>query len=434
LVRSLLSILTAVVFAAALPALAAEGPTAGSAGVSICRHGMILYRDKPGAAWTVPEEKANLPADVLILGLPGAAVRSANGAVEVQLRADFDSPLPVLEPGIKLHANDKVDLDLTLDRGRIDLCNCKHRGPAHVLLHAWDKTWEVVLEKRGAHLAVELFGRWPPGSQFTLKPGPRDVPSADMLFLVLTRSVEVGYEGTHFAMKAPPGPAEIGWNNFAGMDPSPHRLDKAPAWANVRTDPEGVAELKKRLATRDRIADGFTKKPPEEVIDELIASKEPFDRRCGVVLAGAIDDLPHLGKILNEPGHQDLWDNTVMVLRHWLGRAPGQDQKLYAGLLKNGFKSVQAETVIEFLHGFSETDRERPETYQMLIDYLVCDRLAIRGLAYWHLRRLVPKADTIDYDPAAPMDELRKARAAFKKLLPPGKLPKDLASTAPKEN
>jgi hypothetical protein len=392
---------------------------------------MILYRDKPGAAWQVPEENAKLPAEVLILGVPGAAVKSANGAVEVQLRADFDSPLPVLEPGIVLHVNPKVDLDVTLDRGRIDLCNRKPHGPAHVVLHSWGKTWEVTLEKRGARLAVEVLGRWPGGSHFTMNPGPRDVPSADLLFLVLARGVEVSYEGTRFVLTAPPGPAVIGWNNFTGMDPSPQGLEKAPEWADVPTDPAGVARLKMRLATRDRIAKGFTKHPPEEVIDQLLASKEPFDRRCGVVMAGAIDDLPHLGKALSVPGQQDLWDNAVLVLRHWLGRAPGQDQRLYAGLLKHGYNEVQAETIIEFLHGFSETDLDRPETYQMLIDYLVCNKLAVRGLAHWHLRRLLPKADTIDYDPAAPPKELKKARDQFKKLLPPGKLPSYLTPPKP---
>jgi hypothetical protein len=408
---------------AVLPAAAADDTPAAVGGTALSRHGLIVYRDKPGGVWHVPEQKAKLPAEVLILGVPGAALEAVNGAVDVQLRADFDSPLPVLEPGVVLHANDKVDLDVTLQRGRIDLANHKATGPAHVLLHSWGKTWELTLEKPGAHVAVEVLGRWPAGSQFTLKPGPNDVPSANLLFLVLARRVEVAYEGTHYALTAPPGPAEIGWNNFAGMDRSPHYLEKAPAWADVPTDPAGVARLKMRLATRDRIAEGLTKKPPEEVVDDLIASKEPFDRRCGVVLAGGIDDLVHLGKILNQPGNLDLWDHTVMVLRHWLGRAPGQDQKLYEGLLKNGFKPVQAETIIEFLHGFSETDLDRPETYQMLIDYLACEKLAIRGLAYWHLRRLVPKADTIEYDPAGPADELRKARAEFKKLLPPGKVP-----------
>jgi hypothetical protein len=143
-----------------------------------------------------------------------------------------------------------------------------------------------------------------------------------------------------------------------------------------------------------------------------------------VFLAGALDDLPRLAKVLNEPGHQDMWNTAVIAFRHWLGREPGQDQKLYNRLVEIGTKPVQAESIIEFLHGFSEADLDRPETYQMLIDYLVSDRLALRGLAHWHLVRLVPKGDEIPYDPAASMDELKKAREAWKKLLPPGKLPR----------
>jgi hypothetical protein len=49
--------------------------------------------------------------------------------------------------------------------------------------------------------------------------------------------------------------------------------------------------------------------------------------------------------------------------------------------------------------------------------------LPIRALAYWHLYRLVPACRRLHYDPAAPLNERRKARDQWKKLIPPGTVP-----------
>jgi hypothetical protein len=131
-----------------------------------------------------------------------------------------------------------------------------------------------------------------------------------------------------------------------------------------------------------------------------------------------------MSKLIHESKHRDTWDNVVRVMRHWLGRAPGQDQRFYNGLIKaKGYTPVQAESLIEMLHGFKESERERPELYQMLIDYLVDGRTSMRGLAHWHLVRLVPAGKDIPYDPNAPKAELEKARKEWQKLVPPGKLP-----------
>jgi hypothetical protein len=415
----------ALIFAAsAALCCATAAHAADGAGTNQSRPGMLLSRAKPGDAWRVVDEKGSVPGDVLLIGLPGAIVTSANGGVEVHLRADFHSPLPVLEPALELHASDKADLDFALARGRVDVKNIKEKGAAHVHVRCWGATFDLTLEAPGARVALETLGRWPAGAPFTRKPGPHDVPSADLIFLVLSGEMDLAYEGTHYRMTAPPGPATIRWNNFGGLDRAPQALDKLPHWAELPTDPKELEEIEKKKATLAKIAAGFAAHPTGEVIDKLLASEEPFERRLGVLLSGALDDLPRLAKVLNQPGHQDMWDVAVVALRHWLGREPGQDLKLYDGLIKLGTKEVQAESIIEFLHGFSEADLDRPETYQMLIDYLVSDRLALRGLAHWHLIRLVPKADEVPYDPAGSMEELKKARDAFKKLLPPGKLPR----------
>src|SRR5205807_8180595 len=57
--------------------------------------------------------------------------------------------------------------------------------------------------------------------------------------------------------------------------------------------------------------------------------------------------------------------------------------------------SVQAETAVGLLHGFSRADLEQRETYETLIDYLGHARPAVRELAAWHLYRALPEAASI---------------------------------------
>ena len=84
---------------------------------------------------------------------------------------------------------------------------------------------------------------------------------------------------------------------------------------------------------------------------------------------------------------------------------------------------AQAETIMQLLHGLGEEDLEQPETYQALIRLLGSDRLAVRGLAHWHLYRLVPAGRKIGYDPLAAPERRAAALKRWQELIPPGKLP-----------
>jgi hypothetical protein len=131
-----------------------------------------------------------------------------------------------------------------------------------------------------------------------------------------------------------------------------------------------------------------------------------------------------LGAVLANAKHADTWDYGVRALRHWIGRGPGQDMKLYNGLIKEAKMSeLEAETVLQLLHSFGEDQLTHPELYEVLIDFLDHDKLAIRGLAHWHLYRLVPEGQKIAYSPLDPKESRMKPIQEWKKLIPPGKLP-----------
>ncbi len=104
--------------------------------------------------------------------------------------------------------------------------------------------------------------------------------------------------------------------------------------------------------------------------------------------------------------------------------APGQDQKLYRGLIeKRGYKPAEAASVLQLLHSFDDDELAHPELYEVLINYLGNDKLALRGLAHWHLIRLVPAGKKIAYDPHAAKEQRDRAIQEWRKLIPSGKLP-----------
>jgi hypothetical protein len=78
---------------------------------------------------------------------------------------------------------------------------------------------------------------------------------------------------------------------------------------------------------------------------------------------------------------------------------------------------------MQLLHGFGGKDLVRPETYDALINYLQHQKQAVRELAAWNLQLLVPQGKDIAYDASAAPEERGRAQAAWRKLIPEGKLP-----------
>jgi hypothetical protein len=222
-------------------------------------------------------------------------------------------------------------------------------------------------------------------------------------------------------LKEPPGPALIQWDNTTGSTPTPEILQKLPDW--VKSD-DSSELAKKRKAILEEARQLIVKKGVGPAIDELVESDDPLKRRLAVYAMGATDDLGRLGAALAAAKHPDVWENGVLALRHWIGRGTGQDMKLYQAMLKETkFSEKQAGTVMQLLHSFGEDDMAQPETYEVLIMNLNHDKLAIRGLAHWHLVRMVPEGRKIPYSPLDPKEKREKAIEEWKKLVPEGKLP-----------
>jgi uncharacterized protein (TIGR03000 family) len=386
--------------------------------------GSMLRREGEGKPWQVVDENETLYTGDTILALPMSVLQSKDGAVHLTVRSDLSGtdPMPIFETVYVLHEPKDVSLDFTLERGRIELSNEKKTGEANVVAHIRDQMRTLTLTEPGTRVVLEIYSHWPPGVPFRKEQKPGEGPALMLAVIVLKGEVLSRCPDRTCRLTEPPGPALIVWDSIAGNDITPLKVEKLPEWAVDDGSSEKAKEKKARI---ERIRKMIATKPIGEALDELIASDDVNDRRVAVFAMGALDDLPRLAKVLQTSRREDVWDNGVLALRHWIGRAPGQDQKLIEGLRKNNTKmtEVQAETILQLLHSFGDNAISHPEWYETMIDYLDHHLLAMRGLAYWHLSRVVPEGRKFGYHPLDSKEQREKAIAEWRKLIPPGKLP-----------
>jgi len=350
-------------------------------------------------------------------------VEGNNGAVRLLLQgsAGGDPRLPIIESAIVLHSGADVDLDISLLRGRVDVVNRKAKGEARVQVRGREGPLEIRLLEPGTRVALVLCGRWLPGVPFRKDAKPEQKPAPAFILLVLNGAIEIKTAKHQFAMHAPPGPALLEGDDPGNTDPTPRRLDQLPDWASVKTDND---DFKKVKAALDHFQDLARKKSVPAALDQLLQSDNPVERKVALAMLGATDDLERLAQSLTNARAPDIWENSVQVARQWIGREPGQDQKLYQVLIdRHKLSAAQAETVLQLLHDFGDDALNQPETYEGLLDLMESDQLAIRGLAHWHLYRLVPAGRKIGYDPTAVAEKWAQAVREWRKLIPAGKLP-----------
>jgi hypothetical protein len=384
----------------------------------LSKDGTVLARTKPGQDWRTVSSKGELNTGDLLVGLPGAVLENSTGTVQLTLLTDFDknSPYPILEAAVALHASPDYDLDFTLDRGRVDVINHKQKGPARVRIRFHNQQWEATLTEPGARIALELYGRWAKGVPFRKNPGPKDVPAADLLLLVRKGKVELQHGSCFHVLTEPPGPALLQWDSNDTVEETPHKLEKLPGWAATE---ESESERAQRIKTTiEKLRKKIVESSALEATRASAKSEDPNERATGVITMGALDDLEGLSEVFTATKYPDAWDRAVVVVRHWLGRKPGQDQILYQRLIeKRGYKPAQAAGIMQFLHSFGDAELAQPELYTTLARYLTNDVLGIRGLAHWHLVRHVPSGKSIGYNPLDPKEQRDKAAEQWKKLI-----------------
>ncbi|MCI0380745.1 MAG: hypothetical protein L0215_24440 [Gemmataceae bacterium] len=379
-----------------------------------------LFAKGAGPNWQALKAGDAVKPGVHLVAMPQSEIVSANGAVQVMMLADIGQrgPLAVLESGLSLNQAKDADLDFTLERGLVVFYNKKKAGAAKVRVRFGAESWLFTLHDPETRVGIEIFGRVPAGIPTDL--ATIEPPTLEVVGIAIIGEAFLDQGDRGVGLKSPPGQALFHWDSTE-KKLSVQRLDKHPGTLVKPFDDRENKLFKEICAACSHL---FHEKGLSAWLRELNEAAGKQQRLTGITLAGALDELAVVHDVLATSKHADSRAHAVLVMRHWLGREPGQVQKFYNALTKEkGLTDVQARSALQLLIGFDEEEKGRPETYDMLIQYLRHSKQAVRELAHWHLVRLVAKGKDIPYDAAAPEAERQKGYESWRSLIPEGRLP-----------
>jgi hypothetical protein len=338
--------------------------------------------------------------------------------------------IPLYESSVTLRVPPQgFDTDVELHRGRLKLTNSTSRPEAKVRLRFAGEVWDLTLVGDSAELLCDRINRYTEAMPFS--PADNAEKPQTELFIACLKGagrVTIGYRPP-FELTPPPGKAWLLWDNKGSGAPEVAELPAAPP---VWSDKLPTTEPSKGMATRmqqalTELSQRLSK--PGAGLQVALAEARQSPQLASAVLSvfslSGIDGAAELIDALDDPNNQVIRGVAQAVLRHWCAQRSENDRQLYALLQEDkGYTKGQAEELMQLLHGFPDEDRRNPAIYEKLFDALGSNKLPLRQLAYDALARLDPDGPAkTRFDPAGEPSARELGLDAWKRRIPPGKLP-----------
>jgi hypothetical protein len=288
-------------------------------------------------------------------------------------------------------ANGKLDLDLTLRRGRIVLSTTRSDRPTrirlryhnpvkkdkleHVDISLLDKNTEVLIERT----CLPYFLTGYESNWKDLKHPDRMGPVANLAIVALAGRIQVKVkELPPFSLDPPPGQALLVWNDrndqfiqppampelppdFAVSPPAPKKLEDAQVRGAMR---RACADLNGRLVGQELDGD----------LREATAAADPSLRQLSIRARGALNQIDELVDLLKDK-NKDVRRAAMQTLEFWMVQDRDNDHVLWP-ILKKRYK--EGEKFMELLHGEAE----------FLSDYLKNPSTILREMAQLRIEDL----------------------------------------------
>ncbi len=386
---------------------------------------IVLLRQREANLWGRLRPDSRIATGYSLVSLPGYRSRvQLDSGVQLTLWGhvpEFSNLPPVLESSVLLHAPEHgIDLDFSLDHGRVHLTHFKSQDEARVRMRFRQEIWELTLP-RATEVVLDLWGHYPRGVPFREEPGARG-PLA-MLELYCKGPARLKTAAREYVW---PDSSRFSWSNDHHATVGPEPMPKPPDWWTNRLDWQTVPAIAEMILALNDLSDklAWTNAILETVLTQVRESEDPPSRSLGVLCLAALDAVPHLVDALEDRQHFEVRWAARYALQHWMSRHADHDLELFRLLQElTGYSRENAAIVLGLLHTFSEVAGADPKTYQTLIEYLNHDKLAVRELASWHLTLLAPHiAKDLLFDPAGTSEHRKQIQDAWKKRLRNGSI------------
>jgi len=359
--------------------------------------GILLMHSADTGAWQRVTAQDRVFSNDYLVSLPGyrSDIRLENGLV-LQLWGNLPqfSRVPVLESAVTLHPAGDVDVDFTLDHGRVVIVNRKDKLPARARIRFRNEVCEVKLLDKNTEVAFDLLCICP-----SYTPEPRKEPEAHVRFYALRGQVQLTANSQEHSVTAP---ATFDWDNVFGYGSRPTAIPRPPDWwsskpaAQTRDIQYSLDALSRRSMLKDRV---------ELSLTEGVKEPDLNMRLLAVRFLGAIGDPAKLLDCLADERHVDVRVMAIEELRHLLAQSTQNDEKIYTLLKQKNYSDAQAQTVLQLVHGFPQEQWTVPTMRGTVVEYLNSDKLAIRQIAHTLLLSVVPEGQRIRYDAAGSPDQ-----------------------------
>jgi hypothetical protein len=421
----------------------------------------LLQAKADRTGWVRPVIKDKLPEVVSgrpLLGLPGTTSKvivTATG-VEVTLWGNLPEltlDSTVLESLATIHANDQLDADLTLHRGRVKLAN-KKDGDARVRLRVENPSlkeeqfFDITLHGKDTEVIIERLGVMSEEPFFEDPKDPmRKGPIAVVKFFASRRSATVRGNQHSYSLDKTSQPMLLWDSRQALLGPPPPNTPQPPWLLEATPTLKGDAEIamrKKAVAAADFLTGLIETKPvdvalaeAEQTIKQEAQKELGLDKRISpdtfarwrqiIRCYAATDDAAYLfEEFAHEKTPAAVRGIYLQHLHHWLAQHRDHDDKLFR-IVQKSYKRTVSIKIMELFHPLSAEDQRNPATYQHLIENLNNDLLPIRALSQLHLYALAPAGRNIPFDPGMSAQQRSAAVREWTRVLPPGTTP----TTAP---
>jgi hypothetical protein len=387
---------------------------------------VLLQRAGDAYPWTVLRPEGRVATANTLVSLPGyRSLIALDAGLHLTLWGnlpEFSPSPPVLESVVMLHdASPGIDVELTLDRGRVILANRKASGLVRVRVRFLSEVWDVELPEGTGEAALELW---------TLPNASLGLFTKGRVRVVTPReTVELGDR------------KRLSWTS---QEPSVfYRADLAerPDWWAKPPDRSapGVQKALRSLLDWSDLLGGSNTDPAKRktavgpvvttIKTQVEEVKDPDNQDVGIFFLASLDEIEPLIGFLKDRENANVRGVTLFALQTWLSRGNQHADELKRILERRGDSPQKAERIVKLLHFYPPEAFDKRKTYEDLVGFLDDDNLLVRDLALWHLDqlgvsgRLPPEAAAIRYDPAWDRDRRLPAIEQWKKLVSEGRVP-----------
>ncbi len=385
----------------------------------------------------LPGRDGDISSGRLLMSIPGVknTVNLAKGA-QLTLWGNLPEVTQqshILESIAEIHADDKLDLDMTLRRGRIVVATPKGAKAAHVRVRLEDPTQgkmdylDLLLEGPDSAVAIDRWTSFDPKEPFypDRNDNTRKGPKSTVVCVALTGSSILKVGDLTFALLPTMFVSKDSWDGVSNPSKLPVQL--LEWYSGMPALPPGDDGKRRNavLKANENLARNLQSKAIDTALAEMLRSPDPAARQLAVRGLSALDDLAGIIDEFNsESNAPDVRQACIQVLRNWIALDRDNDYKLN-DLLREKYtiKSNVATRIMELLHFLPPDRLTLPKTYETLIEDLDSNSLMLRELSAWHLYALVNAGRNIAYSAVGPPAARAATVRAWQQLVPAGKLP-----------